>query len=487
MYFNKKTLQDRIYACWLGKNLGGTLGGPYEAKREINDIKGFATEPGAPLPNDDLDLQLIWLRALMEQGPDRLNANILGQYWINFIVPYWNEYGIGKTNMEAGLLPPLSGQAYNEEWRNSNGAWIRTEIWACLCPGRPEEAIRFAYEDACVDHGISEGTYAAIFVAAMQSAAFVIQDIHTLIEIGLSKIPADCRMARSIRLVVEEHQKGTDWKTVRNMLVEQSADIGWFQAPANVGFVVLGLLYGEGDFKKSLILAVNCGDDTDCTAGTVGALLGIMGGTAAVPEDWRAYIGDAIITMSVNWTAGHVAHSCTELTELVMEMIPVVAHPKTLEEFLATGSRIHWGDEADDFADVSPETFMGDAFVQSLASRSPYSFEVDGAFYKALVEFNGNPQLDENGSIKLRVTVSTKSYNHKQGHYELHWHLPEGWQVSGRRNVVAPWIESTFVQDATAEVVVTAGEKVEPTNRLVLEIRRSGYADPPLVPITILA
>ena len=53
------------------------------------------------------------------------------------------------------------------------------------------------------------------------------------------------------------------------MLVEQSADIGMFEAPANIGFVVLGLLYGEGDFKKSLIYAVNCGDDTDCTAGTI--------------------------------------------------------------------------------------------------------------------------------------------------------------------------------------------------------------------------
>lgn len=53
------------------------------------------------------------------------------------------------------------------------------------------------------------------------------------------------------------------------MLVKDSEDLGWFQAPANVGFVTLGLLYGEGDFKRSLILAVDCGDDTDCTGATL--------------------------------------------------------------------------------------------------------------------------------------------------------------------------------------------------------------------------
>lgn len=48
--------------------------------------------------------------------------------------------------------------------------------------------------------------------------------------------------------------------------MEMDADIGTWMAPANVGYVILGLLYGEGDFKKSLLTAVNSGDDTDCTA-----------------------------------------------------------------------------------------------------------------------------------------------------------------------------------------------------------------------------
>lgn len=73
--FDKKTLHDRIYACWIGKNIGGTLGTPYEGSREMHDITGFASKEGEPLPNDDLDLQLAWLRAVDELGPQNINSD----------------------------------------------------------------------------------------------------------------------------------------------------------------------------------------------------------------------------------------------------------------------------------------------------------------------------------------------------------------------------------------------------------------------------
>lgn len=141
-----------------------------ECKREVLDIKGFNSEPGNPLPNDDLDLQLIWLLAVKENGPN-INERLLGEYWQEYISPFWNEYGIGKANMARGLIPPLSGE-YENEWKHSNGAWIRTEVWACLNPGLVEETIRYGYMDACVDHGKGDGTYATIFVAAMESCGF---------------------------------------------------------------------------------------------------------------------------------------------------------------------------------------------------------------------------------------------------------------------------------------------------------------------------
>ena len=67
--FNREQLRDKIYACWVGKNIGGTMGTPYEGRQQLNDIQGFVTQPGEVLPNDDLDLQLVWLRAMDEMVP----------------------------------------------------------------------------------------------------------------------------------------------------------------------------------------------------------------------------------------------------------------------------------------------------------------------------------------------------------------------------------------------------------------------------------
>ena len=382
--FTNEFLRDKIYACWLGKNIGGTLGTPYEGQRDMHDIQGFASKPGEPLPNDDLDLQLVWLRAVTEWGPDAINSKLLGEYWLTYIGPNWNEYGVCKANMRDGIQPPMTGEIDNEQWQDSNGAWIRTEVWACMYPAMPEKAIRLAFEDASVDHGFGEGTYAAIFVAAMESAAFVINDAEELLKIGLSKIPENCRVARSARIVIDAYHSGIDWRTCRNMVVEDSKDLGWFQAPANVAFVVLGLLYGKGDFKQSLIYAVDCGDDTDCTGATLGSLMGIMGGMKVIPDDWRAYIGDDIKSICIAAGHGLWPKTCNELTDCIMDVLPITLNRRhgllgNINKSVQLGSELCIGD-------VNPESFYGREFVEKLAARKRYSFVVESPLADVLVD-----------------------------------------------------------------------------------------------------
>ena len=146
--FNKDALRDKIYACWMGKNIGGTIGAPYEGEQKMHDIQGFVTKPGEVLPNDDLDLQLVWLKAMEERGPDGVNAQVLGEYWLSYILVNPNEYGVSKSNLRTGMPAPMSGEYNNEFWKHSNGGWIRTEIWACLYPGNVENAIEYAFADA---------------------------------------------------------------------------------------------------------------------------------------------------------------------------------------------------------------------------------------------------------------------------------------------------------------------------------------------------
>ena len=77
MKLNFERYKDKVYACWIGKNIGGTMGTPYEGRREMQDIQGFATEKNVVLPNDDLDLQLVWLHAVENIGPYGLDARAI--------------------------------------------------------------------------------------------------------------------------------------------------------------------------------------------------------------------------------------------------------------------------------------------------------------------------------------------------------------------------------------------------------------------------
>ncbi len=487
--FNKDWLRDKIYACWMGKNIGGTMGTPYEGTKELLDIKGFVTKPGEALINDDLDLQLVWLQAMEEVGPTMLNERVLGEYWIDYITPHWNEYGVCKSNMKEGIAPPLSGEFNNEEWRHSNGAWIRTEIWACLYPGDPETAVRYAYYDACVDHGYGEGTYGAMFVEAIESAAFIIDDINVLLKIGLSKIPADCRVARSVRLVMDEYAKGTDWKDVRQALIKESEDLGWFQAPANIAYVVLGLLYGGCDFKKSMILAINCGDDTDCTGATVGALLGIMYGMKGIPEDWRQYLGD-------NITIGCIAHgsnpypkTCTALTEAVMRLLPVTQLVRSTEGIpvwdYAPRIYAELTDGDNDFSGVSADDFCGDIYAKLIGARKRYSFMADSIYAEVLVELDAAPMIKAGGTLTGDITIRNKNMP-AQKHYRLRWLTENGFTVTGDMNLHAHALRNKYKEPSKGSFCIQAPESVPAVTRLVLEISVVGHFTPIYIPITIL-
>lgn len=431
MKLSKLTYLSKVRGCFVGKNIGGTLGGPFEGKKELLNITGFITQKGEPLPNDDLDLQLVWLQAVEDEGPQHINSEILGEYWMSFITPYWNEYGISKINMSRGINPSVAGDMDNNIWKHSNGAWIRTEIWACLCPGAIDTAVKYAIEDALVDHGIGEGTYAAAFVAALESAAFFENDINKLINIGLAKINEKSRVYSTVKFVVDEFNKGTDWKETRNKIIELNKDIGdgWFQAPNNIGFVVIGLLYGDGDFKKSMLTAVNCGDDTDCTAATIGSIMGIVYGEENIPQDWKEYIGDRIITCSIN--KGCSFRFCWTITELVTRISKQVNYV-----LYANKDKVEISDEETSITELEKASFMNKWAinderddVRSLRySLKENTFKTKTGVLTTIVTYKDGVNYI-NGDIKqleIMVTNNIKAYGNQGHQVRFELLLPEG-------------------------------------------------------------
>ena len=420
MKLNRKEYLSKVAGCWMGKNIGGTVGAPFEWKRQVNNITFYTQKlDGEPEPNDDLDIQLLWLMAMEREGV-KVDARMLGEYWLSYVVPHWAEYGNGKINMRSGLMPPISGSA-NNEFKDSCGSYIRAEIWSCVCPGAPAQAVKYAVEDSAIDHGNGEGTYAEIFTAAMESAAFVEKDLRKLIDIGLHYIPAETAVAGAVRLAVECYDKKMTWLEARDEMLRQYRGLGFYgypenvspddhakgffdgkmgyDVPSNIGIVIIGLLYGEGDFEKMMCITVNCGEDTDCTAATAGSIYGIMNGIEAIPEKWIAPIGNSIKTITLNladWW--NVPRTIDNLTERTVKMAERVIDTFNLPVKLT--------DDATDLSgDLCKHLYANtDTMFANLGCVTFALGAVDAA-----VDYAGNPYITANEAREITVYLENKS------------------------------------------------------------------------------
>lgn len=456
-----KTYYDKVKGCYLGKNIGGTLGAPFECYRGVFNIDDFMQDVSSPVPNDDVDLQLVWLSAAEHEGR-HLDSTILAEYWNTYIAAVISEYGTGKNNFNMGILPPLSGYMRNVN-KDSNGAWIRTEIWACLCAGNPSLAATYAYYDASVDHA-EEGVYAAVFIASIEAAAFFESDTNTLIDIGLSYIPADCGIAKAVKVVRKCYADGIDWKQARIELFKEcpcsfGAMLGdWkgtkeipvsdkcpeytsgdeippvvhgYDAPWSIGAIILGWLYGEGDFGKAVCTAVNLGEDTDCTAGTLGAILGIIEGAKNLPEKWTKGCSDKIAVCCLRTDEKiDVPKTIDQLCDRIVKQTPVFLEGRC--KLTADGSY-----EIERMADFKYRKGMyGGMFEQHLqedfAQVMACGYDTIRKKYRpytVLVKFDEDlAKIEEGKTKKLKITVLNQRYVPRYLTIKLHG-IPEDWIV----------------------------------------------------------
>lgn len=283
---------SRLKGCWLGKSIGGTLGIPAEGKMEKMNFSFYDPVPTVAPPNDDLELQLVWLD-LIENAGSSLDREDFARGWRQHIHYMWDEYGRCRWNLRRGV--PLDNLGtFENPFHAAMGSPIRSEIWACVFPGDPDSAAHYAALDASLDHG-TEGAAGEVLFAAMQSrVAAGDTSVEEAIRAGLSYLPADYETSRAVALVLAEHARGEGPWPCWERLLSAHGNENFTHAPLNVALTIWALLYGAGDFEKSILLAVNGGYDTDCTAATAGATLGLLLGAEGIPERWSAPIGDGV-------------------------------------------------------------------------------------------------------------------------------------------------------------------------------------------------
>ena len=401
--------RDKVLACWLGKNIGGTLGTPWEARRHTHDLSFYEPVPTKPLPNDDLDLQMVWLKMLEDRGTDP-SMRVFADYW-NKYSQRWScmEYGFFLYNFARGLRPPVAG-CFENYFVDEMGAPIRSEIWGCLHPGDPDGAARMAWKDSCMDHTGGEGMYGEMFWAAMEAAAFVEKDPRTLIGIGLNMIPCSSHVARAIREAVWCHENGRSWGEARERIHTVFGGVQPCNAVPNHGFEIIGLLYGK-DFGDCLCKAVNCGYDTDCTGATLGSFLGIVGGTVAIPDRWREPIGEEIVLHEFTKPCD-APKNVQELTERVVRLA---------EKSVWEGGKVAFADTTELPQDVLTRLFVNDQAASLLKRDIHAGVELLNS-REIWFHYGGEPVLRPGIGRKVRVEVDGES------DAEVDLNVPAGWE-----------------------------------------------------------
>jgi ADP-ribosylglycohydrolase len=344
-----KDYTERVYAGVLGKIIGVYLGRPFEGwdyermMRELGEVNYYVNErisyhPPLIVADDDISGTFAFLRALPDYGNRRdLTPAQIGQSWLNYIIEertvlWWG--GLGNSTehtaflrLKKGLKAPDSGSI------KTNGKIVATQIgaqifidgWAMVAPGDPALAADLARRAASVSHdGLA--IHAAQVLAAMEALAFVESDVNKLLDTGISFIPKDSIIYRLIADLRNWHAANPDWRAGRERIAQNYGFEHSTSMVPNHALIILGLLYGESDFQKSMMIVNTCGWDTDCNSGNLGCLLGIKLGLAGLSlpggPDWRGPVADRLYVAAAE--GGRV------VTDAVTEALTIVNSGRAL-------------------------------------------------------------------------------------------------------------------------------------------------------------
>ncbi len=384
---------ERVYAGVLGKMIGVYLGRPFEGwtyeriVRELGEITGYVHERlGRPLvvADDDLSGTFGFVRALADRGyPPDLTPAQIGETWLNEIIEgrtilWWGGFGNSTEHtaflrLKAGMLAPASGSIA------TNGATVAEQIgaqifidgWGMICPGDPERAADFARRAASVSHD-GEAIHAAEVIAAMEAQAFVTPHLDTLLDVGTRSVPRDSTISRLHDDLREWHAADGDWRTTRGRVAGKYGYDrfgGNCHTVPNHALIVLGLLYGDGDFGRTLGIVNTCGWDTDCNSGNAGCILGIAHGLRAFDGayDWRGPVADRLYVVTAEG-GSTITDAVTEATALVDAARALAGQPASAPK---GGARFHFSmpGSVQGFAANTANTAVTNAWCERAGAR----------------------------------------------------------------------------------------------------------------------
>ena len=300
------TLLDKLKGGWAGQTIGCTYGGPVEFRyngRYIPDSVALHWDDGSiksyfdrnPGLYDDVYMDLTFVEIMDRLGLDA-PVDSLAQAFARAPYPLWHANQAARFNILNGIRPPQSGHWLNNPHADCIDFQIEADFAGLMSPAMPNSAAQICDR---VGHimNYGDGWYGGVYVAAMYSLAYVESDISQVVTKALDILPRESTYYQCIRDVINWYKAyPQDWHKVWQLCQDKySHDMGCpecvyraidIDAPLNGAYVVIGLLYGQGDFDKTVDISTRCGQDADCNPATAAGILGTLIGYSHIPERW---------------------------------------------------------------------------------------------------------------------------------------------------------------------------------------------------------
>ncbi len=305
--WKKDVLLDKIKGGWAGQTIGCTYGGPTEFKyrgamiHEQTPIiwyddycKDIFEED--PRLYDDVYMDLTFLEVMQKEGI-HAPASSYALAFAHADYKLWHANQAARYNILQGIMPPQSGHWKNNPHADDIDFQIEADFIGMICPGMVNTASMFSDKIGHIMN-YGDGFYGGVYVAAMYALAYVSTDVPLVVTEALEIIPEQSKFHRCIADVVTYWKQYPDdwrkcWLEIENRhAFEVGCPEGVFNAfnidaTINAAYCVIGLLYGNGDFFKTMDIATRCGQDSDCNPATVAGILGVMRGYEAIPDFFK--------------------------------------------------------------------------------------------------------------------------------------------------------------------------------------------------------
>ena len=299
--------RDRLKGGFVGQMAGVVYAAPYEFKFEGSIapewmLTGWspAMMPGA-LIQDDVYVELTFLKTLEEHGLE-VSPEQIGRDFAASRYPLWHANKAARDLLRAGVMPPLSGHPRLNPHADDIDFQIESDLFGLISPGMTQAAQELTWKFGHVMN-YGDGVYGGVFIASMYSAAFFEPDRVKVVQAGLAAIPPESNYARTVRDVLAAYQNDpAAWKKAWQVIEQRWAGklhcperhplYPWRRqgigANVNGAYVVIGLLYGQGDPLATIRIATRCGRDCDCNASSAMGVLGAMIGFEALPPSFKS-------------------------------------------------------------------------------------------------------------------------------------------------------------------------------------------------------